>query len=144
MTIEDETTVDAPAERVFGLVVDLARAPEWQGSVEQVELEGDDEVRVGTRGREVRRFAGRRSEGRFEVVELVPNERLAISSSGGGVDGTARFRLAPRNGETTVRLSLELRIGGPLRFLAGAARGRIEREVASDLERLKRLAEGTG
>ncbi len=133
--------MNAPLATVFALVADLRRAPEWQGSIEQVAVEGEGDVGVGTRGREVRRFGGRRTEGRFEVVEYAPDERLAISSSGGGVDGAARFDFSERDGGTTVRLRVELTIGGPLRFFAGAARGRIEREVRDDLERLKRLAE---
>ena len=141
MTIEQVVEVAAPVERVFALLADLSRAPEWQSSVESVHVDDGGETGVGTRGREVRRFAGRRSEASFEVVAFEPNERLAISSRASAANGTATFTLEPRDGATRVSLDLELQLGGPLRFLGGAARGRIERETRADLDRLKQLAE---
>src|SRR3954470_7196190 len=42
VTGEKTVEIDAPIERCFDIAADIAGAPEWQGSVEEVEVRGGD------------------------------------------------------------------------------------------------------
>ena len=47
--IETSIEIDAPAERVWAMVSDLGRMPEWSPQVVSTRIKGDGEVALGTR-----------------------------------------------------------------------------------------------
>lgn len=135
MTVEESVVVARPPAEVYDVVADLERGPEWQSSLESVDVE---------RGTEVRTFAGHRREGSFEVTEDVRPERFGIESRAGSVRARALFMLTPVGEGTRVeaRLDLDLGVGGASGRLAAAVlRGRVAREARQNLERLKGLLE---
>ena len=67
LKVEDSVEIAKPQELVYALVRDLDRAPEWQESLESVDVEA---------GTEVRRVAGFRQEAQFFVLEDDPPRRL--------------------------------------------------------------------
>jgi carbon monoxide dehydrogenase subunit G len=132
VTVEEAVHIARPPEVVFALVRDLERSPEWQESLESVDVQ---------RGTEVRRFAGRRQEARFLVLEDDPPRRFAIRSEGGAAEGRASFDLQPDGDGTRTVFTLDLRLRGPARFVSAVIKSRVEREARRNLERLKELAE---
>jgi uncharacterized membrane protein len=132
VTVDDSIEISKPQEIVYALVRDLARAPEWQSSLESVD------VHAGT---EVRRLAGMRREAAFLVVEDDPPRRLAISSEGGPVKARATFDLEPDGDGTRVAFMLELELHGPTRLVGRFAKAAARREVRSSLAKLKEVAE---
>jgi carbon monoxide dehydrogenase subunit G len=132
VTVEDSVGVAKPQELVFALVRDLERAPEWQWSLESVDVQA---------GTEVRRLAGLRQEAQFFVLEDDPPRRLAISSEGGPAKVRATFDLEPDGDGTRVNFRLELELRGPARLARGFARGAAQREVRTTLRKLKEVAE---
>ena len=132
MTLEDSISVDRSAEVVYALVRDLERAPEWQDSLESVDVEA---------GTEVRRFGGRRVEASFFVLEDDPPRRFAISSQGGPAEARAEFDLEPDGDGTRVVFTIDLRLRGAARLASGVVKPTAQREMRGDLERLKELAE---
>jgi carbon monoxide dehydrogenase subunit G len=132
VTVEEEVYIARPPEAVFALVRDLERAPEWQESLESVDI---------VRGTEVRRFAGRRQEARFLVLEDDPPRRFAIRSEGGPAAGRASFDLQPDGDGTRAVFTLDVSFRGAARFASAVIRPRVEREARRNLERLKELAE---
>ena len=83
MKVEDSIEIAKPQEVVYAIVRDLERAPEWQPSLESVDVQA---------GTEVRRVAGRRQTLKFFVLEDDPPRRLAISSEGGPGEGARDLR----------------------------------------------------
>jgi len=132
VTVEDSVENPMPQELVYALVRDLARAPEWQPSLESVDVQA---------GTEVRRVAGFRQESSFLVVEDDPPRRLAISSEGGPAKVRATFELEPDGDGTRVRFELQLDLHGKARFAGGLAKGAAKREIRTSLEKLKEVAE---
>ncbi|MDP8911283.1 MAG: SRPBCC family protein [Actinomycetota bacterium] len=132
MTVEESIVIAAPPEDVFAVVADLERAPEWQRSLESVDVE---------RGIEVRRLGGRRQEARFNVAESDPPRRLVIESHGGSARARAAMTLEPQGDGTRLAFSLDLQLSGAARFGAGMIRGSVEREARDNLATLKRLVE---
>jgi carbon monoxide dehydrogenase subunit G len=132
VTLEDSIYVDRSPEVVYALVRDLERAPEWQDSLESVDVEA---------GTEVRRFRGRRVEASFFVLEDDPPRRFAISSEGGPAQARAEFDLEPDGDGTRVVFTIDLRLRGAARLASGVVKPTAQREMRGDLERLKELAE---
>ena len=132
MKIEERIEIARPPEDVYALVSDLRRGPEWQPSLVRVDVE---------RGVEVRRIAGQEREASFDVTRNEAPRLFEIVSRGGPVRARATFELHPDGAGTRVDLSLVLELSGPLRFAGGLVRGRAEREVRENLERLKQLVE---
>ena len=132
MTVEDAVEIAKPQEVVYSLVRDLDRAPEWQPSLESVDVDA---------GTEVRRIAGLRQEGRFFVVEDDPPRRFAIASEGGPVSARATFDLEPHGDGTRVAFTIEVALHGLSRIARRLAKTAAQREVRSSLRKLKELAE---
>jgi carbon monoxide dehydrogenase subunit G len=132
VTLEDSIHVDRSPEVVYALVRDLERAPEWQDSLESVDVEA---------GTEVRRLGGRRVEASFFVLEDDPPRRFAISSDGGPAQARAEFDLEPDGDGTRVVFTVDLRLRGAARLASGVVKPTAQREMRADLERLKELAE---
>jgi uncharacterized membrane protein len=132
VNVEAAVEIAKPQELVYALVRDLERAPEWQDSLEAVD------VHAGT---EVRRVAGIRQEAKFFVVEDDPPRRLAIASEGGPTSARATFDLEPVGDGTRVAFSLEVELHGPTRLARRLAMMAAQREVRTSLQRLKEVAE---
>jgi uncharacterized membrane protein len=133
VTVEDAVEIAKPQELVYALVRDLERAPEWQPSLESVD------VHAGT---EVRRVAGMRQEAKFFVVEDDPPRRFAIASEGGHVDARATFDLRPDGDGTRVTFTIDVQLQGPARVAGRFAKTAARREVRASLQKLKEVAEG--
>ena len=132
MKVRDSVEIAKPQEVVYALVRDLERGPEWQDSLEKVD------VNAGT---EVRRISGMRQEASFLVLEDDPPRRLAIASEGGPAKARATFDLEPDGDGTRVVFTLEVGLHGPIRLAGRFAKTAVQREVRSSLQKLKVLAE---
>jgi carbon monoxide dehydrogenase subunit G len=132
VTVEEFVYIARSPEVVFALVRDLERAPEWQESLESVDV---------ARGTEVRRFGGRRQEARFFIVEDDAPRRFAIRSEGGPAAARASFDLQPEGDGTRAGFTLEVELHGAARFASAVIRPKVEREARRNLERLKELVE---
>ena len=133
MKVEDAVTIDKPQEVVYALVRDLERAPEWQPSLESLDVDA---------GTEVRRVAGLRQQGKFFIVEDDPPRRFAITSEGGPVKARATFDLEPKGDGTRVAFAIDLELHGPGRAARLLAKTAAKREVRTSLQKLKEVAEG--
>jgi uncharacterized protein YndB with AHSA1/START domain len=78
-----EIVINRPRDQVAGYVADPTHAPEWYVNIDSVEWKTAPPVRVGSRMAFVARFLGRRLAYTYEVVELVPGERLVMRTAEG-------------------------------------------------------------
>lgn len=140
--VETRIEIDRPREQVAAFASDPDNATAWYENIESVEWRTGPPLAVGSRMAFVARFLGRRLAYTYEVRELVPGERLVMSTADGlfpmettytwednGRGGTS---MALRNRGEPAGFS---RMAGPL--LAGAMR----RANRKDLERLKEILE---
>jgi len=61
---------------------DPSHAPEWYANIQSVDWQTPPPMGVGSRLAFVARFLGRRIEYVYEIVELVPGERLVMQTDG--------------------------------------------------------------
>jgi carbon monoxide dehydrogenase subunit G len=131
---ENSIEIAKPQEVVYAIVRDLERAPEWQPSLESVDVQA---------GTEVRSVAGKRQTLKFFVLEDDPPRRLVMSSEGGPAKARATFDLdrGDDGDGTQVKFSLDIELRGAARFAGPLVKSTAQNEVRTTLEKLKEFAE---
>src|SRR4051794_6243370 len=78
-----DVVIDRPRPVVAAYAADPTHAPQWYTNIDSVQWLTDPPVRVGSRTDFVARFLGRRLAYTYEVIELVPGERLVMRTAQG-------------------------------------------------------------
>jgi uncharacterized protein YndB with AHSA1/START domain len=142
--VRTEVEIDRPRAEVAAYASDPGNATAWYENIESVDRQTAPPLAVGSRVVSVARFLGRRLSYTYEIRELVPGERLVMSTADGPfpMETTYTWAETPAGG---TRMTLRNR-GEPSGFakvgvpvLAGAMR----RANRKDLERLRAILEGS-
>lgn len=138
MHVETAVEIDASPERVWGVMTDVERWPEWTASVERAERLDDGPLRAGSRAR--------LKQPRFppvvwEVTDLEPGRSFSWTAKNVGVTSIGEHRITPGpSGSVTVNLTL--RQQGPLAPLLAVFTSKLTRRyVATEALGLKRRCE---
>ena len=78
-----EIVIARARERVAGYSGDPSNAPEWYANIDSVEWKTSPPVALGSKMAFVARFLGKRMAYTYEIVELVPHERLVMRTAEG-------------------------------------------------------------
>lgn len=139
--VQVETTIARTPAEVARYAGDPTHAPEWYANIKSIEWQTPPPVAVGSRMDFVAQFLGRRIAYTYEVVELVPDEKLVMRTADGPFPMETTYRWEPVEGGT--RMTLRNR-GNPSGFaqLTGPLMERaMRRATTKDLARLKSLLE---
>jgi uncharacterized protein YndB with AHSA1/START domain len=133
MTRLFETTrhIDASPSRVWEVMSDVARWPEWTPTVDSVERLDDGPLQVGSRAR-IRQ--PRLPRVVWEVTEVVDGRTFTWEATGPGIRSIGRHEVVPDGTGSTVTLGIEQ--AGPMGAVAALVWRRltqryIELEAAS-------------
>jgi uncharacterized membrane protein len=140
--VETGTVIRRPLDEVAAYAGDPGSAPEWYARIDSVEWRTDPPVAVGSRMDFVARFLGRRLAYTYEVVELVPGERLVMRTAQGPFPMETTYAWQALDGSST-RMTLRNR-GNPAGFSVLAApflARAVRRANRGDLRRLRELLE---
>jgi uncharacterized membrane protein len=83
LDVQTEIDIDRPRAEVAAYASDPDNATAWYKSIETVEWQTPKPVAVGSKLAFVARFLGRRLAYTYEVTEIVPGERLVMSTAEG-------------------------------------------------------------
>lgn len=140
--VQTETIIARPRETVAAYAGDPGNAPAWYVNIRSVEWKTEPPLRIGSRLAFVARFLGRRIAYTYEVVELVPGERLVMRTAEGPFPMETTYTwssVSPAQTRMTLRNRGEPRgfgrIVGPMMAAA------IRRANEKDLARLKAILE---
>lgn len=137
-----QAVIDRPCADVAEYAANPNNAPEWYVNIKSVEWKTEPPLAVGSRIAFVAQFLGRRLSYTYELVELVPAERLVMRTAEGPFPMETSYTWEPL-GERRTRMTLRNR-GEPSGFGKIAAplmAGAMRRANRRDLERLKRILE---
>lgn len=137
-----EIVINVPRLQVAAYVCEPSNAPNWYVNIESVEWKTQPPATLGSRMAFVAQFLGRQLAYTYEIVELVPGERLVMKTAEGPfpMETTYTWEQA---GEGATRMTLRNR-GEPSGFsrigvpVMAAAMRRANRK---DLAQLKALLE---
>ena len=139
-----EIDIGRPRNLVSAYAANPSNAPEWYDNIKSVDWMTAPPVRLGSKMDFVAQFLGRRLAYTYEVVELVPGERLVMRTEQGPFPMETTYTWQDTvNGGTHMTLrnrgepSGFSKVGAPL--MAAAVR----RETRKNLRYLKTLLEKT-
>ena len=137
-----ETVIDRPSNQVAAYAGDPSNAPTWYANIESVDWKTPPPIGVGSKLAFVARFLGRTLAYTYEVVDLVPGQRLVMRTAEGPFPMETTYTWEPAGvGKTRMTLrnrgepSGFSRVAGPL--MAAAMR----RANQKDLAKLKTILE---
>ncbi len=140
--VSSEVTIACPIHRVASYAADPSNAPEWYVNIRSVEWRTPPPVGKGSQVAFEARFLGRTLNYTYEIVEYVPDERLAMRTAEGPFPMETTYTWAARS-PTVTTMTLRNR-GEPSGFgtvvsplLAPAMR----RANRKDLARFKSILE---
>jgi uncharacterized protein YndB with AHSA1/START domain len=143
--IHHEVRIEAPPERVWQLITDPQRLPEYNTTVIEVHDATGPLDQVGARYRTVSRVYGRRIEGPWEVTDVEPNRRLVTrGSAAGGGQVTLIQTLEPADGGSRAAVDIDYEL--PAGFIGEIANKlfverALERDVRHTGDNIKAIVE---
>ena len=140
--VEVEDVLPFPRERVAAYAGDPARAPEWYANIDSVRWQTPPPVAVGSRMDFEARFLGRRLAYTYEVVELVPGERLVMRTADGPFPMETTYTWSDVAGGTLMRLRNRGTPTGFAKVGAPVMRRAMRAAMSKDLARLGRKLGG--
>ena len=136
-----EAVIPHPLTQVAEFAGDPTNAPQWYSNIDSVRMRTAPPLAVGSAMDFEATFLGRRLVYTYEVVELVPHERLVMRTSDGPFPMETTYTWQAVPGGTLMRLRNR---GAPSGFSAVAApavRAAMRRAMRKDLSHLtERLA----
>jgi uncharacterized membrane protein len=136
-TVKESIDVDVPVSMAYNQWTQFEEFPKFMEGVESVEQSDDTHLRW------VAEVGGERREWQAEMVEQVPDEKVAWRTvDGNGPNGIVTFEaLGESKALITVEMSYEPE---GLKETLGAKIGMDTRQVREDLQRFKQLVEALG
>jgi uncharacterized protein YndB with AHSA1/START domain len=140
--VQCERTIPRPRAEVAAYAADPDNTTSWYANIKAVEWETPRPLAVGSRVAFIATFLGRRLSYTYEIRELVPGERLVMSTAQGPfpMETTYSWKDA---GDGATRMTLRNR-GEPSGFKKIAApvmAAAMRRAMSKDLERLSAILE---
>ena len=136
-TIEESIEVEVPVSTAYNQWTQFEKFPRFMEGVEEVEQKDDTHLHW------VVSHGGHRHEWNAEIVEQVPDDRVAWRSTDGkGNAGVVTFHRID-DARTKVMVQIDWEVEGMVEEL-GSMIGSDSRRVRSDLERFKEMIERRG
>jgi hypothetical protein len=143
--VRTEVTIERQLDAVSTYAADPSNAPEWYANIESVEWKTPPPPpQIGSRVAFVARFLGRRLAYTYEIVELVPGERLVMRTSEGPFPMETTYTWSARNdGSTHMTLRNRGEPSGFSKLTAPFMALAMRRANRKDLAKLKDVLEST-
>lgn len=145
-SVSETLRVAAPPERLWALLADPRRRPQWADGVDEVFYVSEGPLREGTVYRERVRHARGRAVADWRVAKCEPPGLQVHRGATPDADLTLRHRLDPDGEGTRWRLDVDARLlsrFGWLREVLGGRR-RLRGWTRARMERVKALVEAEG
>jgi hypothetical protein len=140
--VRTEIDIARPVAEVAAYAAEPGNAPEWYANIDSVEWRTEPPLRVGSVVGFVARFLGRRLAYDYELVELVPGERLVMRTAEGPFPMETTYTWTPAgDGGTHMTLRNRGEPAGFSKLLAPLMGPAMRRANRKDLAALKAILE---
>ena len=137
--------INRPAEEVFDFFAEASNNPKWQEGMVSCEWTTPPPIGVGSVYEQHARFMGRDVRSVFWVTEFEPGRSIKIETVESTFPITVH-RTVHTTGPGTSQVHADIggRPTGPLKLLAPLMKGRAQKSVNADYDRLKELLDSRG
>jgi uncharacterized membrane protein len=142
--VTTEIVIDRPRDVVAAYAADPSNAPKWYDNIDSVEWRTTPIVAVGSRAAFVARFLGRQIEYTYELVDVVPGERLVMRTSQGPFPMETTYTFSDAGADSAATHMTLRNRGDPRGFsklVAPIMRPAMRRANRKDLAKLKSIVE---
>lgn len=136
-----EIEIARSRQEVAAYAADPDNATEWYENIKSVEWQTEPPVRVGSQLEFAAEFLGRRLAYTYEIRELVPGERLVMSTEQGPFPMETTYEWAEAPGGTRMTLRNRGEPSGFAKVGAPVMAAAIRRANRKDLQKLKKILE---
>ncbi|WP_309105820.1 SRPBCC family protein [Arthrobacter sp.] len=139
-----ETVINKPQDHVAAYAGNPDNAPQWYSNIKSVKWQTQPPMAVGSKLAFSARFLGRTLDYVYEIIELLPGQRLVMRTAQGPFPMETTYAWTPE-GSSSTRMVLR-NTGSPSGFskLAGAVMApMMRRAMRKDLRKLKELLESS-
>lgn len=141
--VTSEITIERPAGIVSAYVCDPANAPTWHDNIVSAEWKSEPLIHVGSRVAFVAEFLGRKLEYTYELVEVVPGEKLVMRSVEGPFPMETIYSFEEtRDGHTRMTLRNHGEPAGVSKLMTPMISTAMRSANEKDLAKLKQILEG--
>jgi uncharacterized protein YndB with AHSA1/START domain len=142
--VQVETVVRRRPADVAAYAGDPGNAPRWYVNIKSVDWRTTPPLAVGSRMDFVAKFLGRRIAYTYEVVELVPGERLVMRTADGPFPMETTYTWELHEDGTRMTLRNRGRPSGFAKLARPVMEAAMRRATTKDLARLKAILEANG
>lgn len=140
--VETEIVIARPVADVAAYTADPSNAPAWYDNIDTVEWKTPPPAQVGSVVEFVARFLGRTLRYTYELVELVPDQRLVMRTQQGPFPMETTYTWNPAaNGSTRMTLRNRGEPTGFSKVMAPIMQPAMRRANRKDLAKLKAILE---
>jgi len=139
--VQSETFIAAPPERVWALITDLERGPEWSLATLECKLTSEGPPGLGCTYRSVSKFVTSKVATEHEIVEWVPIRKIVSRVTRGG-EATFTQLCEPEGEGTILTMINEFTAPGALPdFISEKLARQVTNTLAEELVRIKEVVE---
>jgi hypothetical protein len=143
LDVSSEIVIERPPGIVSAYVADPANAAAWHGNIKFAEWRSEPLLHVGSRVAFVAEFLGRRVEYTYELMEVVPGEKLVMRSVAGPFPLETSYPFEEtRDGHTHLTLRNRGEPAGAAKLMAPMIATAMRNASEKDLAKLKTILEG--
>ena len=142
--IEYSIDIDHAVEEVFCFIARPENEPKWRNGLTTSEATSEGPMKVGSTGRRVQSFLGRKMENDWTVTDLTPNRRIAITSTSGRTCYSSAYSFEPTDAGTKLTIESEAETGDFFKIPDPVVTRMAKRQLEADMEALKTLLEKPG
>ena len=145
MNLASNIIIQRPVEVVFAYLCDFSNVPQWDPTKSDIRVTPEGAVALGTTVQMVTSFQplGLRMKlaNTMEVTAYEANRQFTMRATSGPFPVAFHFLVEPVEGGTRLTMSATAEPGGFFKIAEGVLLGRVKKEQADELQRLKELLE---
>jgi len=141
---ETSIEINASPEKIWSILVQLEKMPEFFESIKKVEWTSKDKNKVGSTFHAVGEALGTKMENDYEIAEMIENEKLTFRTTSGHLTAILTTTLTPTKNGTKITITQDYEL--PYSILGKiidklAVHRAMQKETEGALKKLKAMAE---